>query len=193
MLLSQQVVDEIIHIIERPDLADLECKFGISLTLPTMDGGGIPMTAAAAMRLVFIGLQWLWVFVHKPKLEPVDLSTFDHHRDNLIGVFSALEWIQNVSAHYVFWHMMEDVHTWGPLYWLLEEGPEASHQYAHRMGINSTRGRHVVTEKNSWEILCRRTAAAASLTATGAASQWVLSVPISSHAVDHVSLLAMDN
>lgn len=132
---------------------------------------GMPEVEITARVLDDLG--WFWAFIHSKDAKVDDIvADFTAHRTSLLLALAQTDIVFAPSWHYLTNHLWEDFVNWGPLYFLLGEGSEASHARDGRLKQLMLKGREADTDTwNSWSLLLRNLLSLHSLMRSGILSR----------------------
>ena len=103
---------------------------------------------AACAERVFRSVNWFWEFIHKTKATAGDAGVYEFHRFQFLDALSQTDITFVPCFHYMTNHLWEDFLNFGPMYFQIGEGTEASHARDNRMRRPTLKGR--ISENDSW-------------------------------------------
>lgn len=126
------------------------------------DTGTVPLSTIVTD--VFTSLRFFWSFIHMKDVPQCVIVQFNPMRELLLLALAKTDIVFANCWHYLSNHLLEDFENWGPMFFLLGEGNEASHALHNRMKVTTLKERQSENDAwNTWSVIMRNFAALRSL------------------------------
>lgn len=137
---------------------------GVEKVATILDDGPLAEISVSVIQ----SLLWFFDFVHWRSSHENFEHEYNSTRGRLLGALAQTDIALSICWHYLTNHTAEDYRNWGPLFFLLGEGSEASHARDNRAKWPQLRGREAGCDvRNTWAVIMRNHAALRALQREG--------------------------